>query len=138
MGINLLVSRSEEILKGLPDDTFETMQETLDMAIDINAEFFNIYSTMAYPGSKLYEEAIKNNIKLPSSWSDYSQHSKNQLPLPTKYLKANDVLKFRDKAWKEYFTNSRYLDMIKNKFGQEVVKHIEFMTSKKLVRNYDN
>ncbi|AXH15818.1 B12-binding domain-containing radical SAM protein [Malaciobacter mytili LMG 24559] len=123
---------------GLPDDNEKTMQETLDMAIDLNTEFFNIYSAMAYPGSKLYDEAIEKGIKLPSNWGDYSQHAKNQLPLSTKYLSAMDVLKFRDKAWQEYFTSKKYLDMIEEKFGVKVVEHIKFMTSKKLERNYEN
>lgn len=39
---------------GLPDDTFESMQEILDLAIETNCEFANFYSAMAYPGSKLY------------------------------------------------------------------------------------
>ncbi|MFQ5788246.1 MAG: B12-binding domain-containing radical SAM protein, partial [Thermodesulfobacteriota bacterium] len=36
---------------GLPEDTNETMRETLNMAIDLNCEFANFYSAMAYPGS---------------------------------------------------------------------------------------
>ncbi len=120
---------------GLPDDNIQTMEETLNMAIEINADFFNIYSTMAYPGSKLYDEAIKNNVKLPNNWSDYSQHSKNQIPLPTKYLSAKEVLTFRDNAWNKYFTNDKYINKIKNKFGEEVVEHIKLMTNQTLVRN---
>ncbi len=34
---------------GLPEDDFETMQTTLDLAIDLNCEFANFYSAMAYP-----------------------------------------------------------------------------------------
>jgi len=123
---------------GLPDDNHETMQETLDMAVEINADFFNIYSTMAYPGSKLYDEAIKNGVRLPDNWFDYSQHAKNQIPLPTKHLEAKEVLKFRDYAWNYYFTNDRYLNMIEKKFGKDALEHIKFMTSKQLERNYDS
>src|SRR5690606_4135011 len=39
---------------GLPDDTLDTMQATLDLAVDLNCEFGNFYSAMAYPGSPLY------------------------------------------------------------------------------------
>ncbi|WP_419777008.1 B12-binding domain-containing radical SAM protein [Malaciobacter marinus] len=123
---------------GLPDDDKDTMKETLNMAIDLNTEFFNIYSAMAYPGSKLYTDAIEKGIELPKNWADYSQHSKNQLPLPTKYLTSMEVLRFRDFAWEKYFTSNEYLEMIQEKFGEEVVNHIKFMTSKKLERNYEN
>lgn len=45
---------------GLPDDTLTTMQETLDLAIELCPDWANFYSAMAYPGSKLYDLAITN------------------------------------------------------------------------------
>ena len=52
---------------GLPDDTMESMQETLDLALEINSEWANFYSAMAYPGSPLHKIALGNNIQLPES-----------------------------------------------------------------------
>ena len=34
------------------------MQRTLDLALELNCEFANFYSAMAYPGSPLYEQAL--------------------------------------------------------------------------------
>ena len=48
------------------------MQDTLDMAIDLNCEFANFYSAMAYPGSKLYLDAIKEGWELPETYVGYS------------------------------------------------------------------
>src|SRR5262249_49610629 len=56
---------------GLPDDTVESMQETLDLALEANCEFANFYSAMAYPGSKLYDLAQKKGWDLPTSWIGY-------------------------------------------------------------------
>ena len=53
---------------GLPEDNFETMQDTLDLANDLNCEFANFYSAMAYPGSKLYLDALKENWELPNTY----------------------------------------------------------------------
>src|SRR5207248_5808776 len=50
---------------GLPEDDLHTMQATLDLALDLNCEFANFYSTMAYPGSPLYALAVQQNIPLP-------------------------------------------------------------------------
>ena len=122
---------------GLWDDNFETMQETLYFAKQLNTEFANFYSVMAYPGSKLYEEAIHKDFQLPKKWGDFSQHSPNQIPLPTKYLSSMEVLKYRDYAWKCYFENPKYHKMIEDKFGKEVLEHVYYMTSKKLKRNYE-
>lgn len=121
---------------GLPDDDLNTMQETLDMAIDLNCEMANFYSAMAYPGSKLYELALKNKWKLPDTWLGYSQHAYETLPLPTNHITAGEVLAFRDKAWKEYFTNPSYLEFMKNKFGIDTYNHISDMTRYNLKRNY--
>ena len=124
---------------GLPDDTNETMQETLDLAIDLNTEWVNFYSAMAYPGSPLYDDAIKKNIRTPDmdggpGWIGYSQHALHCMPLPTDKLSYKEVLDFRDKAFNDYFKSENYLNMIEKKFGIDVVKHVNDMTSYKLPR----
>lgn len=119
---------------GLPDDTFESMQETLDLALEANCEFANFYCAMAYPGSKLYTMAIENGWELPESWIGYSQHSYETLPLRTEALTAAQVLRFRDEAFIKYFTSPRYLDLVRRKFGEQVVSHIRDMTKIKLRR----
>ncbi|MFH1248100.1 MAG: radical SAM protein [Candidatus Omnitrophota bacterium] len=119
---------------GLPDDDLKTMQETLDMAIQLNCEFVNFYYGMAYPGSRLYDIAIKQGWKLPGKWHGFSQHSYEALPLPTKYLSAEEVLRFRDNAFDIYYRGSGYLDMIETKFGRNVREHIQGMTKLRLKR----
>ena len=120
---------------GLPEDNCRTMQKTLDLAIELNCEFANFYTAMAYPGSILYDFAIKNNWTLPENWSGFSQHSEDCLPLPTKYLSVGEVLKFRDQAFQKYYRNSSYLDMVQNKFGDGTVNHIKKMASYNLKRS---
>ena len=119
---------------GLPEDDHATMQETLDMALDLNCEMANFYCTMAYPGSALYNEALGRGWELPSTWSGYSQHSRDTLPLPTKHISGPEVLKFRDEAFQRYFDSPTYLEMINNRYGPETVKEIQEMTSIRLVR----
>jgi anaerobic magnesium-protoporphyrin IX monomethyl ester cyclase len=119
---------------GLPDDDIETMQQTLDLAAKLNCEFANFYSAMAYPGSPLYAMAIEKGWDLPQTWSGFSQHSYDCLPLRTEKVSAAQVLKFRDKAFDHYFTNKRYLDMVTQKFGRETRWHIEAMSRHKLRR----
>lgn len=119
---------------GLPDDTHESMNETLDLAIEANCEFANFYSAMAYPGSKLYTMAIEKGWDLPDKWIGYSQHSYEAKPLRSEALPAWEILKFRDEAFHRYFTNPKYLDLVKQKFGEEVLQHIKEMTKIKLRR----
>lgn len=119
---------------GLPDDTRESMRDTLDLAIEANCEFANFYCAMAYPGSKLYAAAARNGWELPASWIGYSQHSYETMPLRTETLRAAEVLRFRDEAFRTYFTNPRYLDMVRRKFGPDVVAHLAAMTEVRLKR----
>lgn len=119
---------------GLPDDTLKTMQETLSLAVEINCEFVNFYSAMAYPGSKLYDYALKAGWRLPEAWHGFSQHSYETLPLPTKHIGAEEVLRFRDNAFHLYFENPRYLNMIKDTFGDTIKEHILDMTRTRLKR----
>ena len=121
---------------GLPEDDMASMQATLDLALDLNCEFANFYSTMAYPGSVLYQMALEKGWPLPESWSGYSQHSVDTLPLPTQHIPAGEVLKFRDRAFQIYFNSPSYLDMVRVKFGAETVKHIREMTAHQLVRKH--
>jgi radical SAM superfamily enzyme YgiQ (UPF0313 family) len=114
---------------GLPDDDHDSMMETLELARELNCEFANFYSAMAYPGSPLYALALENNWPLPESWSGYSQHSYDCQPLPTAAISAADVLRFRDNAFDAYFKNPRYLEMVTQRFGWETRKHIEQMAS---------
>jgi len=119
---------------GLPDDTIDTMQETLDFALEVNTELANMYCAMAYPGSKLYDIAVKEGWALPKEWHGFSQHSYETLPLPTKYLSAKEVLRFRDDAFHNYFESPNYLNMIEEKFGREVVAHVNQILRHKLHR----
>ena len=120
---------------GLPEDDYDSMQESLDMAVDMNAEWANFYCTMAYPGSKLYDEAIEKSWPLPVTWSGFSQYSSDSQPLPTNHLKPGEVLAFRDYAFDAYFKNPRYLDKIRRLFGLDTVRHIQEMTKHSLIRN---
>lgn len=119
---------------GLPDDSIERMQQTFDLALELNCEFANFYSAMAYPGSPLYDDAIRDGTPLPDSWKDFSQHGYNAKPLANQHCSAAEILSFRDQAFDTYFAHQPYLDMVKEKFGQDVVDHLERMAAIPLKR----
>jgi hypothetical protein len=101
------------------------------LAVELNCEFANFYSAMAYPGSPLYNQALEKGWALPEAWSGYSQHSYDCLPLPTEKVSAAEVLRTRDDAFHAYFS---YLDMVVRRFGLETRRHIEEMPRQRLRR----
>lgn len=119
---------------GLGDDDFDSMQESLALAQKINAEWANLYVTMAYPGSKLYKEVVSQGIALPETWQGYSQYSYECMPLPTKYLTPGEILSFRDYAFHAYFENPHYLAKINRLFGRKTVCHVQEMTRHRIRR----
>lgn len=119
---------------GLPEDDEGTMEDTLQLAIDLNTEFANFYGAMALPGSALYRWAVDKGLDVPSDWNAFSQHSLETQPLPTNHIDAATVLRFRDRAFDRYFGNPRFLDMITERFGPTVRKHLERMLEIKLER----
>ena len=44
---------------GLPTDTKKTIKDTLDLAIELNPDFVNFTILVVYPGTEVYEQAIK-------------------------------------------------------------------------------
>jgi radical SAM superfamily enzyme YgiQ (UPF0313 family) len=120
---------------GLPEDDEETMRATLELALDLGCEFANFYSTMAYPGSPLYDLAVRRGVPLPARWTGYSQHSRDCLPLPTRHLPAREVLRFRDEAFLRYYTDPGYLGMVGRRFGEAAVEHVRHMTGYRLERD---
>jgi len=119
---------------GFPDDTLETMQETLDLALELNTEMANMYPCQALPGSPMYHLAKKNGWALPDSYEGYAFLSYESQPLPTKHISSASVLEFRDKAWQKYFSNPAYLNLVERRFGVQERKNVEDMSHIRLKR----
>ena len=124
---------------GFPEDNIDTMNETLDLAVELNTEHANFYACQALPGSPLYHQAKQNNWYIPEKYEEFAFLSYEAVPLPTKYLTSSEVLKFRDEAWHKYFSNKNFLDLVEKKFGTEnknnVIKMSEIKLKRKILEN---
>jgi anaerobic magnesium-protoporphyrin IX monomethyl ester cyclase len=132
IGINVIGN----YILGLPEDDLASMQDTIDLAIELNCEFMNLYCATAYPGSPLYDQAVRDGWRLPDTWEGYSPYSFEHLPLPTKYVSSSDVLRSRDEAYVKYYSNGRYQRMVREKFGIEVLEGVKKSLTKRLKRKY--
>ena len=100
------------------------MNETLNLATDLQCEHANFYSAQALPGSPLYLFAKEQNWDIPNKYEEFAFLSYECKPLRTKYLSAKEVLSFRDNAWHKYFSNDNYLNLVMKKFGEDAKKNI--------------
>ena len=98
---------------GLPGDD---MEDTWLLAKELLCEYVNFYVAVPYPGSKWYNDIKEKD----TDWSSYSQFAK-------KMCANSGLVEFRDRAFLQYFTLPNYQSMIKDRFGQQAVDHIEEM-----------
>jgi len=119
---------------GLPGDTFETMNKTMELSKELCTVGWNAYAAMALPGSQLYKNALINGIQLPSTYEGYSFHSYETLPLPTEKLTASEILKFRDESYYNYHMDPKFQEKVRQKFGKIALDNIVEMVKIKLKR----
>ena len=132
-GINIIGN----YIFGLPEDTPETMQRTLDLALDLNCEFANFYSAMAYPGSPFYEEARSARMAAAGHLERlFAARRGHAAAADAPHHRPAKCCAFRDRAFDTYFRHEPYLQMVQEKFGEDTLAHIREMTSHKLERKY--
>ena len=129
-GVNII----SNYIFGFPEDNLDTMNETLDLALELNTEMANMYACQALPGSPLYHTALKNGWSLPSSYEGFAFLSYECEPLQTNHLSAAEVLQFRDDAWAKYFSNEKYLSLVQSRFGSEQRNNVVDMAKIRLKR----
>ena len=61
---------------GYPGDTPESLERTVDYAIDLDPDFANFYPAVPYPGTELYFKARRDGLLASEDWSrmEYSYY----------------------------------------------------------------
>jgi len=119
---------------GLPGDTEETMQKTLDLSLELCTSGWNMYAAMALPGSQLYKTSLEKGYELPKTYTGYSFHAFDTQPMPTDTLTPGRILQFRDESYNIYHGNPKFLERINLLFGEAAERNIKEMTKIKLKR----
>jgi radical SAM superfamily enzyme YgiQ (UPF0313 family) len=93
---------------GLPDDTEETMQETIDFAKSLEPDIPKAGILMPLPGTPLYREWVEKGIVQSFNWEEFVFHA------PAKVYKHPNltyekVFAFYNKFYKENMLNPRFL-----------------------------
>lgn len=57
---------------GLPGETVDTVRSTIKFAKKLNPTFAQFTLCTPYPGTKLYEYVVKNNLLITRDWSKYT------------------------------------------------------------------
>ena len=69
-----------------------------------------------------------------NTYSEFGFLSHDHIPSRTYDLEPQEVLAFRDYAFRTIFENPKFISKVKNKFGDTALKNLEKMNSIKLER----
>jgi radical SAM superfamily enzyme YgiQ (UPF0313 family) len=61
---------------GYPGETIDSINHTIDYAIELNPDFANFYPAVPYPGTELYNKAVRDGLLVEEDWSrmEYSYY----------------------------------------------------------------
>ena len=95
---------------GVPGETVETMKNTINFAIEIDADFVQFSICTPFPGTELFEYAKKEGINL-ENWDKfiYVSTSSEKPVLISKNLSAEELKTWYKTAYKRFYLRPKYL-----------------------------
>jgi radical SAM superfamily enzyme YgiQ (UPF0313 family) len=99
---------------GYPGESLATINQTIDYAIALNPDFANFYPAVPYPGTELYNKAVRDGLLVEEDWSrmEYSYYL-----LRGNGLDERVVMDAINRAKRRFFMRPRY---IASRFGDMV------------------
>ncbi len=91
---------------GLPWENEETVEETIDFAIELDSDFISFYTATPFPGTKFYNYATEHNLIN----SDTSFESAYFYPsVNSHYLTKDEIFALHKKALKRFYLRPAYI-----------------------------
>ena len=93
-------------LFGMPGETQETIQETIEFAKELNASSTQFAVAIPHPGTALYQECKTNGWLTSENWADYTSE---ECVIETPWLTAREVEEARIRAYREYYYRPQFI-----------------------------
>src|SRR5581483_9223961 len=90
-----------DFILGLPGESRETIQNTIAFAKELDVETIQVSVAHAYPGTELYDFAVKNNFMVKGSMVDEGGHQLAHIEYPG--LPAEEILHSVHRFYDEYY-----------------------------------
>ena len=85
---------------GLPGDSHETINETVNFLIDLDVDFTQFYCAVPFPGSPLFKEATEKGWINTGDWRMFEQNF-SVLDMPG--MSAVEIMKIREQAYRKFY-----------------------------------
>ncbi len=86
---------------GLLGDTRETIEDTINLAIELDVDIAKFHVLKPFPGTKVFEELDKQGLIIEKDYSKYGIHTGPVHRLPT--LSQNDLLELQKRAYNRFY-----------------------------------
>jgi hypothetical protein len=94
-----------DFILGLPGETHETINNTIAFAKELDVETIQVSVAHAYPGTELYDYAVKNGFMANTKMVDEGGHQLAHIQYPG--LPADDILGAVHRFYDEYYFRPR-------------------------------
>ena len=97
-------------IMGLPGDTPQTMQLTIDFAKELMPNTAQFYPHMLYPGTGSFKWADENGYVKTKNWADWlTPDGLHNTVLELPGLTSDDLLNWSNKGRLDFYLNPKYL-----------------------------
>ena len=121
-------------MAGNQGETKETLMKSLRFAQDINADTFQFFPLMVYPGTEAYEWAKKNGYLITEDYRKWlTDEGLHNCVVSTPELSADELVSFCDYARTKYYLSPKYLTY---KFFQMIKKPEEIKKTLKSAKTF--
>jgi radical SAM superfamily enzyme YgiQ (UPF0313 family) len=94
---------------GYPGETLETIDHTVDYAIELDPDFANFYPAVPYPGTALHEKVVREGLLPEGSAADWSRMEYSYYLLNGNGLNERVVMDAINRAKRRFFLRPGYL-----------------------------
>lgn len=81
-------------------ETWQTMEDTLKFAIELDVDLFQLNIATPYPGTVLYNEAVQRGWLTSKNWNDYGQ---GDVLIRQPQLPPEEILRFERYAFRRFY-----------------------------------
>lgn len=112
---------------GLPWDTKDTVEDTIRLAIELDADYANFFTATAFPGTRYFEYGIQNNL-FESDELHLTDLFSDAYRVPTikgHYLSKEEIIDLQKLAVRRFFLRPAYLlkTILKIRSLQELIRY---------------
>ncbi|MCR4432272.1 MAG: radical SAM protein [Tepidanaerobacteraceae bacterium] len=98
------------MVAGNPGETKETLQQSLDLAMELNPDTMQFFPMMVYPGTEAYQWAKENGYLITQNFPEWiTPEGLHNTVVTTPELSAQEVVEWCDNARRQYYLRPSYL-----------------------------